>query len=91
MAGEKIRIDHDVALVEERWGECDMGRSAGGQDREAVMRALAERLERVSSESGGSLANRLLAIGTDCAGDLKEPYRSVDHGELLYDDLGLPR
>ena len=58
---------------------------------EAVTRALAERLERVSHERGGSLANRLLAIGRDCAAHLKEPYRSIDHGELLYDDRGLPR
>jgi antitoxin VapB len=58
---------------------------------EAVTRALAERLERVSHEHGGSLANRLLAIGGDCAAHLKEPYRSIDHGELLYVDRGLPR
>jgi antitoxin VapB len=57
----------------------------------AVTRALAERLERVSGERGGSLANRLLAIGRDCAAHLKGPYRSIDHGELLYDDQGLPR
>jgi antitoxin VapB len=57
----------------------------------AVIRALAERLERVSRERGGSLADRLLAIGKDCAAHLAEPYRSIDHGELLYDNLGLPR
>jgi antitoxin VapB len=57
----------------------------------AVTRALAERLERVGGERGSSLANRLLAIGRDCAAHLKEPYRSIDHGELLYDDQGLPR
>ena len=57
----------------------------------AVTRALAERLERVSRERGDGLANRLLAIGQDCAAHLKEPYRSIDHGELLYDDVGLPR
>jgi len=37
------------------------------------------------------LAERLLAIGRDCAVHLKEPYRSADHGELLYDEQGLPR
>ena len=57
----------------------------------AVTRALAERLERVNRERGGGLANRLLAIGQDCAAHLKEPYRSIDHGDLLYDDQGLPR
>jgi antitoxin VapB len=39
----------------------------------------------------GSLANRLIAIGKDCAPLLKEPFRSIDHGELLYDGRGLPR
>ena len=57
----------------------------------AVTQALAERLERVSHERGRSLANRLLAIGKDCAAHLQEPFRSIDHGELLYDDRGLPR
>jgi antitoxin VapB len=50
-----------------------------------------ERLDRVRREQGMSLAGRLLAIGQACAGRLKEPFRSADHGELLYDDRGLPR
>ena len=37
------------------------------------------------------LADRLLAIGKDCAARLKEPFRSADHGDLLYDERGLPR
>ncbi len=36
------------------------------------------------------LAERLLAIGKDCAERLKEPFRSADHGDLLYDERGLP-
>jgi antitoxin VapB len=46
---------------------------------------------RPSAEQAGGLANRLLAIGKDCAAHLKEPYRTIDHGELLYDDRGMPR
>ena len=57
----------------------------------AVTEALRERLERVRRERQASLAERLLAIGNDCAGRLKEPFRSVDHGALLYDERGLPR
>ena len=53
--------------------------------------ALRERLARVRQEQGLSLADRLLAIGRDCAARLKEPFRSADHGDLLYDDRGLPR
>ena len=37
------------------------------------------------------LTDRLLRIGRDCAANLKEPWRSADHGTLLYDDRGLPR
>lgn len=58
---------------------------------EAVTEAVRERLERIRREAGQSLAERLLAIGRDCAAHLKEPFRSADHGELLYDERGLPR
>ncbi|HUZ77386.1 MAG TPA: type II toxin-antitoxin system VapB family antitoxin [Chloroflexota bacterium] len=58
---------------------------------EAVTEALAERLLRLRREPGTVLAERLLAIGADCAAHLQEPYASIDHGDLLYDELGLPR
>jgi antitoxin VapB len=57
----------------------------------AVTEALRERLDRVRGEHGVGLADRLLKIGKECAAHLREPFRSVDHGELLYDDKGLPR
>lgn len=38
----------------------------------------------------GGLADRLLAVGKDCAARLREPYRSADHDDLLYDARGLP-
>lgn len=56
----------------------------------AVSVALRERLDRVRQRNA-SLADRLLAIGRDCAAHMREPYRSIAHGELLYDDRGLPR
>jgi antitoxin VapB len=57
----------------------------------AVTIAVRERLDRVRREQGGCLADRLLTIGKDCAAHLKEPWRSADHGDHLYDDRGLPR
>lgn len=57
----------------------------------AVTQAVRERLDRVRRERGVGLADRLLAIGKDCAAHLKEPFRSADHGDLLYDQRGLPR
>jgi antitoxin VapB len=58
---------------------------------EAVTEAIRERLVRVRKEHGESLADRLVAIGKDCAAHLKEPYLSIDHADLLYDERGLPR
>ncbi|MBL8689841.1 MAG: type II toxin-antitoxin system VapB family antitoxin [Rhodospirillaceae bacterium] len=57
----------------------------------AVTEAVRERLVRVRREKGGGLADRLMEIGRDCASRLKEPYKSIDHGDLLYDELGLPK
>lgn len=53
--------------------------------------ALRERLQRLRHESGTGLAERLMAIGEDCASRLKDPFRHAEHGDLLYDDRGLPR
>jgi antitoxin VapB len=57
----------------------------------AVTVAVRERLHRVRREQGLTLADRLVAVGKDCAAHLKEPFRSADHGDLLYDKRGLPR
>jgi antitoxin VapB len=57
---------------------------------EAVTESVRERLERVRRPNEAGLAERLLAIGADLAPRLREPYRSADHGDLLYDDKGLP-
>ena len=56
----------------------------------AITEAVRDRLHKVHRQRTTGLAERLLAIGADCAARLKEPYRSADHGELLYDDRGLP-
>jgi antitoxin VapB len=58
---------------------------------EAVTEAVRERLNRVRGARVAGLAERLLEIGRNCATHLKEPYRSVDHASLLYDERGLPR
>ncbi len=57
----------------------------------AVTEAVRERLARVRTARGAGLAERLLKIGKECAAHLQEPYRSIDHGELLYDEKGMPR
>lgn len=57
----------------------------------AVTEALRERLSRVRRARGGDLADKLMAIGRDCASHLREPFRTIDHGEMLYDEHGLPK
>jgi antitoxin VapB len=83
--GLNIKNDEAHRLAEE------LSRLTGESLTAAVTVAVRERLERVRRERGRSLADRLLAIGKDCAPRLKEPFRSVDHGDLLYDEHGLPR
>jgi antitoxin VapB len=58
---------------------------------ESLTAAVRERLDRIRRENATGLAERLLAIGRDCAARLKEPYRSADHADLPYDERGLPR
>ena len=55
----------------------------------AVCVAIRERLERARRNSKKTLAKRLLRIGRDCAAHLKAPYKSINHGELLYNEKGL--
>jgi antitoxin VapB len=57
----------------------------------AVTVSLRERLESLQKTQPADLAQRLLQIGQDCAQRLKEPYLTVDHGDLLYDENGLPK
>jgi antitoxin VapB len=69
----------------------ELARTTGESLTAAVTAALRERLARVRRRSGTSLAARLLAIGKDAAPRFKEPYRTAEHGDLLYDERGLPK
>ena len=56
----------------------------------AVRIALEERLERERRRGAGrASAEELMEIGRRCARHFKRP--AVDHGDLLYDEHGLPR
>lgn len=57
----------------------------------AVEVAVRERLAQVKRLRSAGLADRLLAIGADAAHRLPEALRTADHGDLLYDESGLPR
>jgi antitoxin VapB len=69
----------------------ELARATGESMTAAVDKAVQERLERVRKAKKGGLAERLLQIGRECAAHMKEPYLSIDHGEMLYDEKGLPK
>jgi len=66
-----------------------VARLTGESLTEAVTTSLRERLMRI--EQPDALADELLQLGKDCASRMKDPWRTIDHGDLLYDDKGLPR
>ena len=60
----------------------------------AIIVALQERLdrmERLPSDARAAKAARLHRISNDAAGRWVEPYGTTAHGDLLYDENGLPR
>ncbi|MBM3549595.1 MAG: transcription factor [Alphaproteobacteria bacterium] len=69
----------------------ELAKLTGQSMTEAVTDAVRQRLSQVKREQGTTLADRLMAIAKDTAPRFKEPFRSVDHGDLLYDELGLPK
>jgi antitoxin VapB len=58
---------------------------------QAVTVALEERLQRLRRRGEKRLSERLMEIGRDAAPHFREPYRSIDHGDFLYDERGLPK
>ena len=52
---------------------------------EAVVKSLRERLARLdkSQDFDEALYRKLRAIAADCRKHMKEPYLSIDHGDLL--------
>ena len=55
----------------------------------AVVEALRERYERIQNRKSKASLKELHAIALRAAKGVKRPY--VDHGELLYDEHGLPK
>jgi antitoxin VapB len=55
--------------------------------------ALRERLARLEQKPDfdEALYEKLKAIATDTRKHMKEPWLSMEHGDLLYDERGLPK
>lgn len=54
--------------------------------------ALREKVERLQRKHNKKArAEELLMIGQRCASHIKEQTSSLDHGDMLYDENGLPK
>lgn len=70
----------------------ELARLTGETVTGAITVALRERLERERRQRDAeALARELGAIGRRCASRLAPGPSSVDHGNLLYDEQGLPK
>jgi antitoxin VapB len=61
---------------------------------QAVTVAVQERLDRVAGETAAEREQRrreVEALAASLAARFREPFKSLDHGDWLYDDKGLPR
>ena len=79
-----VESDEAVRLAEE------LAALTGEDMARAVVRALAERIQRARSRSRRTIsAEEMLAIGRRCAAELRPPFDSGDHADLYGKD-GLP-
>jgi antitoxin VapB len=68
-----------------------LAKATGDSMTGAITEAVRERLARVGENRDSGLGEKLLAIGKDCAPRLKKPFRTLEHGDLLYGKDGLPK
>jgi antitoxin VapB len=83
-----IKNDETTALARQ------LATATGESITQAVTVAVRERLLRLQAEPDeGAVrrAVRLSEIARDASPRWAEPFRSTDHGDLLYDEAGLPR
>jgi antitoxin VapB len=72
----------------------ELASATGESVTRAVTVAVRERLQRVKQSDQDAVAERaahIKRIAGDAAARWVEPYRTVAHSDLLYDELGRPR
>lgn len=79
-----IKNEHTHQLARE------LAELTGESQTDAVTSAVEEKLVALRQRQSGGVAQQMLAIGHEMAVRLNEPYRSAEHGDLLYDENGLP-
>jgi antitoxin VapB len=70
----------------------DIAKLTGETLTEAVTQALRERAERLKTKKFDQKKyDALMRIANDCASRLSPETKAIDHGEYLYDEMGLPK
>jgi len=69
----------------------ELAQLTGESMTEAITTAVRERLERTKQHSKEGVAEKLMQIARESGPLWVEPYKSTPHGELLYDEDGLPK
>ena len=72
----------------------ELAHETGESVTRAIHVAVGERLRRLQEEEDHAVRERMhrvREIARDASARWVEPYRSADHGDLLYDNAGLPR
>ncbi len=80
-----IKNEETCALVEE------LAQLTGENMTEAIANAVRERLEREKHPKKEGVAEKLMEIGRDFAAHADPKLMAIDHGDLLYDENGLPK
>ena len=81
-----IKNEETCALVAE------LARLKGVNMTEAITDAVREDLRRTKQhKKKEGVAEKLMEIGRKTAPLIKEPWKSTPHGDLLYDEKGLPK
>lgn len=84
--GLNIKNDQAHSLAKE------LAQLTGSSLTSVVIDALQIRLEQLKQEKAKyKRADELMAIGARCAAHIHHPMASTKHGELLYDELGMPK
>lgn len=72
------------------WLARELTELTGESQTYAVTSAVEDKLAALRQPQGDGMAYRMLAIGHEMSVRLNEPYKSAAHGDLLYDENGLP-
>ena len=89
--GRMVYMSLNIKNAETHRMARELARLTGESMTVAVNEAIRERLQRVRGRSKEEFVERIMKIGRECAARLKEPYKSIDHADLLYDENGLPK